>query len=253
MAHLPLASVSPFILSGIGAAVGLLGGLFGKGGSAVATPFLHLAGVPALMAIATPLPATIPATAAAAGTYWRQGLVDRRVLAWTVAFGVPATITGALATQWIGGTPLIVVTDVVVAGLGLRFLFRPTKADRPLAPPPGRVGLALVATAVGLISGLLANSGGFLLAPLFVALLRLPLKAALATSLAASCVLAIPGTIVHLALGHIDWRVAAWFGLASIPLSALGARLALRSDAARLERGYGAVLATVGLALLATA
>jgi uncharacterized membrane protein YfcA len=253
VAVVPLASVAPFTLSAIGGAVGLLGGLFGKGGSAVATPLLHLAGVPALMAIATPLPATIPATAAAAGTYWRQGLVNRRVLGWTVAFGVPATVIGALATRWIGGAPLIIVTDVVVAVLGLRFLLWPMATDRPVAPPPGRLALALVATAVGLISGLLANSGGFLLAPLFVALLRLPIKSALATSLAASCVLAVPGTIVHLALGHIDWRVAAWFGLASIPLSALGARIALRTEPARLERGYGAVLATVGLALLATA
>jgi hypothetical protein len=248
-----LSSVAPFTLTVIGGAVGLLGGLFGKGGSAVATPLLHLAGVPALMAIATPLPATIPATAAAAGTYWREGLVDRRVLAWTAGFGIPATIVGALATGWIGGAPLIVVTDVVVAVLGLRFLLWPMRSDRTDAPPPRRLALALVGIAVGLISGLLANSGGFLLAPLFVALLRLPIKRALATSLAASCLLAIPGTVVHVALGHIDWRVAAWFGLASIPLSALGARLALRTDSARLERGYGAVLATIGLALLATA
>jgi uncharacterized membrane protein YfcA len=102
------------------------------------------------------------------------------------------------------------------------------------------------------LSGLLANSGGFLLAPLFVAVLGLPIKRALATSLAAACVLAVPGTIVHAALGHIDWGVVLRFGLASVPLSAVGARVALRSNAGRLERGYGAMLTTVGVALLAT-
>lgn len=237
----------------IGAGVGFLGGLFGKGGSAMATPLLHLAGVPAFVAIASPLPAAIPATAAAAATYWRRGLVDRRVLCWTVAAGLPATVAGALATRWIGGGPLIVATDLIVAVLGLRFLLRPVGANSARRGEPGRMALGTVAVAVGLISGLLANSGGFLLAPLFVVVLGLPLKRALATSLAAACALAIPGTIVHAALGHVDWHIVAVFALASVPLSAVGARLALRTSDTRMERTYGAVLATVGLALLASA
>ena len=44
----------------IGLGIGFLGGLFGKGGSAVATPLLYLVGVPAIAAVASPLPATIP-------------------------------------------------------------------------------------------------------------------------------------------------------------------------------------------------
>jgi uncharacterized protein len=240
----------PLSITVIGAFVGLLGGLFGKGGSAVATPLLHFAGVPALVAVASPLPATIPGTAVAALTYGRQGMVDRRVLAWTVACGIPATVAGALLTPWVGGHALIIATDIIVATLGLTFLLRPTGDARPRKTAPSRLLLAVVAIIVGLASGLLANSGGFLLAPLFVAVLGLPIKRALATSLAAACVLAVPGTVVHAALGHIDWGVVVRFGLASVPLSAVGARFALRSDAGRLERGYGAMLTTVGLALL---
>jgi uncharacterized membrane protein YfcA len=244
---------SPISITAIGAFVGLLGGLFGKGGSAVATPLLHLAGVPALVAVASPLPATIPGTAVAAVTYGRQGMIDRRVLAWTIGCGIPATVAGALLTPWVGGHTLIIATDTIVATLGLKFLLRPTGNSRARTAEPSRLLLAVVAVMVGLLSGLLANSGGFLLAPLFVAVLGLPIKRALATSLAAACVLAVPGTIVHAALGHIDWGVVLRFGLASVPLSALGARLALRSDPGRLERGYGAMLTTIGLALLAAA
>jgi len=40
----------------IGAGVGYLGGLFGKGGAAIATPFLALIGVPAIVAVASMLP-----------------------------------------------------------------------------------------------------------------------------------------------------------------------------------------------------
>ena len=49
----------------IGAFVGFLGGLFGKGGSAIATPLLALVGIPPIVALASPLPATIPSTLAA--------------------------------------------------------------------------------------------------------------------------------------------------------------------------------------------
>src|SRR5258707_1159577 len=120
----------------IGVAVGFLAGLFGKGGSAVATPLLHLIGLPAMVALAAPLPPTIPSTLAAAGAYRRARLVDWRV---------------------------------------------------------GRRALAL---------------------------------------------------------GHIDWAVVAVFGAGSIPLSNLGARVAMRTHGSRLERVYGATLAALGTGLL---
>jgi uncharacterized membrane protein YfcA len=43
------------------------------------------------------------------------------------------------------------------------------------------------------------------------------------------------------------------FGAASIPLSYTGARVALRTHSVKLERIYGAVLATVGVTLLLVA
>ena len=109
--------------------------------------------------------------------------------------------------------------------------------------------MVAVAAATGLAAGLLANSGGFLLAPLYVAVLRLPVKQAFACSLAVSAVLAVPGTVVHAALGHLDWRVVLVFGAASVPLSYVGARVAIRADAVRLERIYGAVLLVLGVTL----
>src|SRR3954470_5150907 len=98
--------VSPQLLLGamlIGAGIGLLSGAFGKGGSALATPLLHLIGVPAIVAVASPLPATIPSTLLASGSYAREGHIDRRVLRLAILVGVPATIAGALCTRWIPG------------------------------------------------------------------------------------------------------------------------------------------------------
>lgn len=242
-----------FLIGLIGAGVGFLGGMFGKGGSAIATPLLGAIGVPAIIAVASPLPATIPGTLVAYRRYRGGGHADPRIVRRSVGFGLPATIAGALVTDWIGGGFLVKLTDAIVAVLGLCMLLaqrRPAAAATSGALPVSDVRLASVAVAVGFLAGLLANAGGFLLAPLYLAVLHLPIKKALASSLAVASVLAVPGTVVHAALGHIDWKVAAVFGVASVPLSSLGARTALAMSSARLERIYGAGLLILGLALL---
>ena len=237
------------ILTGLG--VGLLAGLFGKGGSAVATPLLHAAGVPAFVAVAAPLPATIPSTLVASRPYWRERLVDDDVLRWSLLIGVPATVLGAIASRWVDGDALVRITDVVVAALGVKFLLGPSAPEETGARPDAfRARLVLVAAGVGLASGLLANSGGFLLAPLYLAALRMSVRSAFATSLTVAAFLAVPGTIVHWSLGHIDWTVVAVFGAASVPCSYLGARLALRIRPHLLEKVYGAILAGLGVVFL---
>jgi uncharacterized membrane protein YfcA len=236
----------------IGAAVGFLGGMFGKGGSAIATPLLAAVGVPPIVAVASPLPATVPGTLAAYRRYRQVGIGDGEVIRWSLAFGVPATILGALCTRWISGGALVVVSDIIVALIGLDVLLHPHRAEVVRDDLPHRkLKLAAVAITVGLLGGLLANAGGFLLVPLYLAVLKLPIKTSLACSLAVAAVLAVPGTVVHAALGHIDWAVTGVFALASIPLSSLGARTALRMESVVLERVYGAGLLILGTAMLA--
>lgn len=234
----------------IGGAVGFLGGMFGKGGSAVATPLLAAIGVPPIVAVASPLPATIPATVVAYRRFRIAGLDDPGVIRGSIMFGVPATIVGAVLTRWIDGSSLITITEVMVIGLGAKTVLKPDAGDvvRDVGQP--RLRLAAVAVTVGLLAGLLANAGGFLLVPLYLAVLKLPIKTALAASLAVATVLAVPGTVVHAALGHIDWSVTAAFGAASIPASSAGARVALRMNPDRLMRVYGSALLAMGAVLV---
>jgi uncharacterized membrane protein YfcA len=249
--------VSPELLLGtalIGAAIGLLSGAFGKGGSALATPLLHAIGVPAIVAVASPLPATIPATLVASRTYAEQRTIDGRVMRIAILFGVPATIAGALCTRWIPGAALVLVTDAMVAFFGVRMLLRAHHAgdeeDATLATDTSVVRIGAIALMVGGISGLLGNSGGFLLAPLFVTALHMPLRRALGTSLAVSAALAIPGTIVHASLGHIDWAVTLAFAATSVPFARAGARLAFRVKARSLSLAYGFGITSMAGSLL---
>ena len=235
----------------IGTVVGFLGGMFGKGGSALATPLLAAIGVPPIIAVASPLPATVPSTLVAHRQYHRLGIGDPEVIRWSIIVGIPATAIGALLTIWIDGGALVKLTDVIVVGLGLRSLLAPQQHEVVRDDQAHRLArIILIAAGVGLISGLLANAGGFLLVPLYLLGLRLPIKTALACSLAVAAALAVPGTIVHAALGHIDWAVTAVFAVSLIPMSRLGARTALRLRPERLERVYGAALLTLGVTFL---
>jgi uncharacterized membrane protein YfcA len=235
----------------IGAAVGFFGGMFGKGGSAIATPLLAAVGVPPIIAVASPLPATIPGLLVAYRPYRRLGLQDSQVLRWSIIAGVPATVLGALATRYVDASALVMITEAVVAAIGVRILLRPEMSE--VADPDlgsRRLRVILVAGITGFLAGLLANAGGFLLVPLYLAVLKLPIKTALACSLVVAAALAVPGTIVHAAMGHIDWTVTLVFGAASIPLSGLGARVALRIHGKRLERIYALMLVVLGTTLL---
>lgn len=238
----------------VGIIIGFLGGLFGKGGSSIATPMLNLIGVPDFTSVTSPLPATIPGTFMASVEYWKFHLLDREIVIFSILTGIPSTILGAYLTKFTGAVPLLVITGFLVISFGVSFLFGRKKPYVDLFSPGGKIirprfwhlKLVLVAVFVGLISGFLANSGGFLLAPAYIRVLKLPIKKAFACSLFVSMFLAIPGTVVHTIMGHMNWMVTIILAIGSVPFSYLGARTAVRSDAFRLERWYGFVLTALG-------
>ena len=242
-----------------GILIGFLGGLFGKGGSAVATPLLSLTGFPGFVSVASPLPATVPSTLVASAEYWRSQLLDWEIFWWSVSVGAPAVIAGSFLSHAVGARPLLIITGVLVLGFGIQFLFFPkdlslakAAADYPEGRRPSywRTRMMLVSTFVGLISGLLANGGGFLLVPSYTQFLKQPMKKAFACSLAVSTVLATPGTVVHAYLGHISWAVTGLVALGAVPFSHLGARLAIKTRAVKLQRWYGLALTALGMFFL---
>ena len=231
----------------IGSVVGFLSGLLGKGGSAVTTPALQIfLNVPDYLALASPLPATLPTLLSAAWAYRGKDLVDWRVTRLTILWGVPATLAGSFLSESVGGHPLMIMTGLMVLGLGVALLFE-TAPPNPAPHVSSAWAIAAIALFVGGLSGLLANTGGILFGPLFIRALRMPPKRALACSLVVSAALAVPGMGVHMYLGHVDWFIVAGLSLAAIPSSYMGARLALGMRDKTLVRVYGLLLAVFGL------
>ena len=234
--------VLQYVLAGLG--VGVVFGMFGAGGSAFATPVLALLGVPGLLAVASPLPAMLPASYVGARRYLRSGNLDRRVAKLAVIGGVPGVLIGALASNFVGGPNLLVLSGLLLLGIGVRFVL-PDRAGAARRAAGRRDSTAIVVGAsfgVGLLTGLLANGGGFLLVPVFVLVLGLTAVEAAGTSMVVVGILTVPTLATHWALGHIDWTVAAGFAAGLIPGAAVGARIAQRISAERLRAAFGIML-----------
>ena len=235
--------------------IGFLGGLFGKGGSAIATPlFGHswLSGIHCgcfTIAVDHSWNAScFRAILEAPAHRLASCLVERRCRSSRDNSGLcPHKV------YWLAA----LVDPHCHSGVWVRpFFFDfsgrqktrriPSESSAEDREEFSRVRLALIAAGVGFISGLLANAGGFLLAPAYIRLLKLPIKKSFACSLAVSAVLAVPGTIIHAYLGHISWTVTGLIALGSVPCSLLGARIAIRSRSSSLTRMYGLFLTALG-------
>jgi uncharacterized membrane protein YfcA len=229
-------------LAGLG--VGGLFGLFGAGGSAFATPVLAVLGVPSLAAVASPLPAMVPAAMTGAQRHLRRGSLDRRIAALAVAGGVPGTVVGGLGSVAFDADRLVAFSGVLLLVVGARVLLPDggrTVAQRAARRESSRFVVA-ASFGVGLLAGLLAIGGGFLLVPLFVLALGLGSREAAGTSMVVVACLTLPTVLTHWALGHVDWAVTASFTAGMLPGSLAGSAVAgrLPGDAAR--RAFGFVL-----------
>jgi uncharacterized protein len=155
------------------------------------------------------------------------------------SLGVPSTEAAAETTVPAGETAVRVPEDIVVA-----------VGDRPHGRPT-TIRLAAVGALAGLLSGLLGIGGGTVMVPGFTQIAGLPLKRAIATSLACVGIFAVPGTITHALLGNIDWRFALLLTVGMVPGARLGAGLTIRAEDRRLHVVVGAFLAATAIAYAA--
>lgn len=231
-----------------GGGVGFSMGLFGVGGSSVATPVLSLLGASGFAAVASPLPATIPAAAVGAYAYLRSGEARPRAAGWSILGGVPGTVVGALLSKLVGGPLLLVASGITLIVVGARVL-RPIGAqavETGTRRRQNRLLLVAATAGVGVFTGLLANGGGFLLVPLYLLVFGLRMRQAAGTSLLVITALSVPTLVSHWLLGHVDWSLAGYFAAGMLPGAALASRLAQRIHGSRLRVAFGAFLTVFG-------
>ena len=243
------------VLAGIG--TGVLSAAFGVGGAVVSTPAIRVLGASAAVAVGTTLPSVLPSAVTGTIRYTREGLIDWRVVRWTGPVGVVAAVAGSLLSEAVPGEGhwLMVLTALLLAFTAWRMVQQQPASvggdELAGAPSEWPLGYVLTGAGAGLLSGLLGVGGGIVMVPAFTELLRLPIKRAVATSLACVGVFAVPGTITHALLGGVDWRFAMLLGLGVVPGARIGAAAAIRSTDRRLRLAVAGFLGLISALYLA--
>lgn len=109
---------------------------------------------------------------------------------------------------------------------------------------------AAIGLVVGLASGYVGVGGGFIMVPMFLSLLSLPMKKTSGTSLIAVTILAIPGVVEQAMLGHIDFVAGIAMAVGSIPGAVLGAQLMKLVPERALRILFGVFLLIMAVVLI---
>ncbi len=250
----------------VGSLAGLVAGLFGLGGGVVMVPALIYAfaalGFPpeilTHLAVGTSLTCIVVTSITSAWTHWQKGAVELGIL--------PALIPGVLVGGWIGGMvaaelkgPQLQTAFAVFLVFVAITMLRSVPSGQVRLP--GRVGLTGVATLIGTLSALFGVGGGSMTVP-FLRYCGMVMARAVATSAALGLPIALSGSLSYLvqgwqheqlpefAVGFIYLPAFAGMVVCSAPASRVGAKLAHRLPARRLQQAFAVVLLLIAGQLL---
>lgn len=111
--------------------------------------------------------------------------------------------------------------------------------------------VAIIGVIAGLLSGYVGVGGGFIMVPLFMAMLAVPMRLASGTSLIAVCILSIPGTIEQAFLGNIHFLLGIAMAAGSIPGAFVGASMVKKVPERTLRFIFAGFLLVMAVVLVA--
>ena len=234
----------------------MLSGLLGVGGGTMMVPVFKIGyAMTALASTATSLFTIILTSASGVITHIRNKTCFPRI---GLAAGLGGACTSPLGVWLASISPEWAITLAVVVILAYsatNMLRKAIKMGKPAprvissevsganevekshpnltasASPAPTLGLreCAIALVIGLVAGVASGyvgvGGGFLMVPLMMQLLHLPMKMTSGTSLIAVFILAIPGTVTQAMLGNVQWIAGISIAIGSIPGAYLGSRL----------------------------
>jgi len=267
--YLPIAqhSVALPLVVGLGFVVGLLSGLFGVGGGFLMTPLLIMFGIPPTIAAASDSNQIVAASASGTYAHYRLGNVDFKMGIYLLIGGVIGGTGGVQIIHFLrqmgNADFLIKITYVVMLGFvgGYMFLeslqgLRSAKSMVTDIPEPvkresaytrliqklpfqtrfEKSGIVLspivplfLGGLVGILAAIMGVGGGFIMVPVMVYLLRMPMHVVVGTSLFQVLFTCIDVTIMQAYSNRtVDFVLALLLLLGSTLGAQIGARMSTR-------------------------
>lgn len=273
--YLPVAGMSMNIalLLGLGCIVGFLSGLFGVGGGFLMTPLLIIMGVPPTVAAASDSNQIVAASTSGTYAHARGGTVDFKMGAFLLVGGITGGTLGVRLIKFFRATGkadmVIVLFYVVMLALiggymfydSLQGLLHKAGEDVPGEYPektstyarivnalPFRTnfkksGVALSAfvplifgVLVGVLAAIMGVGGGFIMVPVMLYLLRMPMHVVVGTSLFQILFTCINVTVMQSWMNHtVDFILALMLLIGSVIGAQIGARVSRKLNADQLK------------------
>lgn len=255
--HSPRVHVIDFLLNfGLGASLGIAGGMLGIGGGLIAIPVLGLLyGMNQHLAQGTALVMIAPNVAIGFWRYHQKHPVNLRAIG---VAGLCSIGTAWLAARFAVGIDarlLHYAFALFLIALALYFGW-PSRRKTGEAPPAAREVprrlMPVIGVASGAVSGFFTIGGGMVVVPALVSLFKMPQTRAQGMALA----LVVPGAFVALATygysGAVDWQVGLPLALGGVLTVSWGVHLAHTLPQRWLRMAFCTVLLGAAVTMLVT-
>ena len=236
------------------ALIGLALGTLGGGGSILTVPVLvYVLGFDPKLAIAMSLP--VVGTAALVGviSHWRAGNVRLQTAALFGSVAMVGSYTGARGSVLLSGrTQLLILGTVMIiaAASMLRSAIRDGHVAAAVESEPHPAIMLSVGFGVGVLTGVIGIGGGFLIVPALVILGRVPMKAAVGTSLLVIAMNSFSGYLGHYGLEVIPWNFVVRFSAVAVAGILAGTALVKHISTVQLKRAFAVLLVIIGVLIL---
>jgi uncharacterized protein len=270
--YLPIAgnSVNVLLIFGLGGLVGILSGIFGVGGGFLMTPLLIMIGIPPTIAAASDSNQIVGASTSGTLAHYKMGNVDFKMGILLLIGGVAGGTLGVqvikVLRQMGNADFLIKITYVLMLGFVGSYMFieslqalrkkeahatLPQKESKyakiigklPWQTDFGKSGVRLsvlmplvLGIFVGILAAIMGVGGGFIMVPVMVYLLRMPMHVVVGTSLFQILFTCVDVTIMQSYSNHtVDFILALILLLGSTLGAQFGAKISKKLKGEQLK------------------
>ncbi|MGN6490944.1 MAG: sulfite exporter TauE/SafE family protein [Agriterribacter sp.] len=249
------------------ALIGLSLGLTGGGGSILTLPVLvYLFRIQPVYATSYSLFIVGFTSLSGAFTNYLKGFVHLRTV---LVFGLSSFVTVFVIRKWlVPAIPVIIksangftITSasltmmlfailMIITAIGMLYTRRTPQQQREAVGKTSIVKLTFYSILTGLVTGLLGAGGGFLLIPVLVLVVKLPMKRAVGTSLLIIAINSLIGFAGDTGHFIIDWKKLLLITTSAIAGIFAGTSLAHKISPQKLKKIFGWFVLAMGVVML---
>lgn len=250
---------------------GILGSMVGLGGGVFIVPILSaFFGVPLKTAIAASAVSVIVNSLSGSTVYLRYRMTNARLGLLLLVTTTVGAIAGGLIAVYSSPNALRVIFAVSLVLMSIAMLKRPAERKPEKAPDPWRlswtyhdpvlknevtytperIGTGMgISSAAGVVSGMLGIGGGAIQVPVMNAIMRVPVKAAVATSVWMVGTTIVASAMIYYVKGFVDPSVTAPAVLGVLLGAQTGSRIARRVRSITIVRLLVVILLYLALTM----